>query len=95
MWLTMAVNTLIIDDNWQSLDNDDQGQGERGMTEFEANKKGFPNGLKSTLDTIKRDNPGITHVAVWHTMVRLSRIPHGISGDTDIEAAGLLGRHLS
>jgi hypothetical protein len=67
--LTVKVNTLIIDDNWQSLDNEGQGQGERGMTEFEANKRGFPNGLKGTVDTIKQENPGITHIAVWHTMV--------------------------
>jgi hypothetical protein len=39
------------------------------MTDFEANKKGFPNGLKSTIDNIKQQNPTIAHVAVWHTIV--------------------------
>jgi hypothetical protein len=65
----IKITNLIIDDNWQSLDNEGQNQIFRGMTEFEANKKGFPNGLAHTVSKIRKDHPSIQHVAVWHAMM--------------------------
>ncbi|KAF1817017.1 raffinose synthase protein-like protein Sip1 [Eremomyces bilateralis CBS 781.70] len=63
------ITNLIIDDNWQSLDRPDQGSSERRWMEFEANKQGFPNGLKHTVDTIRKKHPNVTHVAVWHALL--------------------------
>ena len=62
------VSGLIIDDNWQSLDGiqGETSQFQRGWTEFEANKEGFPDGLKSTVSKIKAQHPAIVNVAVWH-----------------------------
>ena len=65
----IQITNLIIDDNWQSLDNAGQDQTNRGMTEFEANKEGFPNGLRATASEIRRRHPSIQHIAVWHTML--------------------------
>lgn len=62
------VSGLIIDDNWQSVDGK-QGQTsqfQRGWKDFEANKEGFPDGLKSTVTRIKSQHPAISNVAVWH-----------------------------
>lgn len=62
------VSGLIIDDNWQSVDGK-QGQTsqfQRCWTDFEANKEGFPDGLKSTITRIKSQHPAISNVAVWH-----------------------------
>jgi hypothetical protein len=41
----VQIANLIIDDNWQSLDNAGQEQYVRRMTRFEANSEGFPSGL--------------------------------------------------
>ncbi len=62
------VSGLIIDDNWQSLDGmqGKTSQFQRGWTDFEANKEGFPDGLKSTVTRIKTQHPAISNVAVWH-----------------------------
>jgi hypothetical protein len=65
----IKIANLIIDDNWQSLDNEGQNQIFRGMTDFEANKKGFPNGFKSTIEKIRNDHPSIQHIAVWHALL--------------------------
>jgi len=65
----IKLTTLIVDDNWQSLDKEGEGQGSRGMTEFDADKKYFPDGLKSAVAKIKSQNPSINRIAVWHTMV--------------------------
>lgn len=64
----IGITNLIIDDNWQSLDNSGNSQFKRGMTEFEANKEGFPKGLKYTVTTIRDNHPNIKHVAVWHAL---------------------------
>lgn len=64
----VGITNLIIDDNWQSLDNSNDSQFKRGMTEFEANKEGFPKGLKYTVTTIRDNHPNIQHVAVWHAL---------------------------
>ncbi|KAL8801617.1 MAG: hypothetical protein Q9182_004347 [Xanthomendoza sp. 2 TL-2023] len=63
------ITNLIIDDNWQSLDNEGQSQFQRGWTDFEANKEGFPNGLKHTALTIRDKHPNIQHIAVWHALL--------------------------
>ncbi|ERF71673.1 hypothetical protein EPUS_00662 [Endocarpon pusillum Z07020] len=62
------VSGLIIDDNWQSLDGmqGKTSQFQRGWTDFEANNKGFPQGLKPTVAKIKDKHPAISNVAVWH-----------------------------
>ncbi|KAI4137217.1 MAG: hypothetical protein L6R39_007407, partial [Caloplaca ligustica] len=65
----IEVTNLIIDDNWQSLDNHGHSQFQRGWTDFEANKEGFPNGLKHTAITIRDRHPNIQHIAVWHALL--------------------------
>jgi hypothetical protein len=65
----IIITNLIIDDNWQSRDHDGEDQVFRGMTRFEADPQIFPNGLKSTISKIKEQNPSITQVAVWHTLL--------------------------
>ena len=42
----------------------------RGWTDFEANKEGFPHGLKHTIKNIRDEHPNIQHIAVWHAIVR-------------------------
>ena len=63
------VGTLIIDDNWQSLNNEGETQWKRGWIRFEANELACPNGLKSTVERIRKENPHIQHVAVWHALL--------------------------
>lgn len=65
----IKITNLIIDDNWQSLDNAGQDQTNRGMTRFEANEEGFPNGLRATASEIRRRHLSIQHIAVWHAML--------------------------
>lgn len=67
--LITLVTNLIIDDNWQSLDNHGESQFQRGWTDFDANKQGFPNGLKHTATKIRDDHPNIQHIAVWHALL--------------------------
>jgi hypothetical protein len=64
----IKITNLIIDDNWQSLDNPGKNQFERGWTNFEANKEGFPHGLLYTITNIRDNHPSIQHVAVWHAL---------------------------
>jgi hypothetical protein len=65
----IKITNLIIDDNWQSLDNAGQDQTNRGMTRFEANEEGFPSGLRATASEIRRRHLSIQHIAVWHAML--------------------------
>jgi hypothetical protein len=65
----ITITNLIIDDNWQSLDNASESQFKRGMTRFEANSEGFPNGLRHTASVIRHNHPTIQHIAVWHAML--------------------------
>ena len=65
----IKITNLIIDDNWQSLDNQGKSQFQRGWTDFEANKEGFPRGLGYTVTTIRDNHPNIQHVAVWHALL--------------------------
>ena len=63
------ITNLIIDDNWQTLDQEGANQPQKAWKEFEANKEGFPNGLAHTVRKIRADNPSISHVAVWHALI--------------------------
>lgn len=63
------IVNLIIDDNWQSLDNEGQEQWHRGWKSFEANDKGFPAGLRHTTSIIRQRYPNIEHIAVWHALM--------------------------
>ncbi|KAK6518973.1 hypothetical protein TWF281_003663 [Arthrobotrys megalospora] len=62
----IEVQTVIIDDNWQSLDNNGRDSFGHRWTDFEADKNAFPRGLKGLVEDIKRSNKGVKHVAVWH-----------------------------
>lgn len=65
------ISTLIIDDNWQSLDGSqgNTNQFHRGWKAFEANPIGFPQGLKSAVSKIRETHPAIRDVAVWHALM--------------------------
>ena len=70
----IKITNLIIDDNWQSLDYHGESQFKRGMTEFDANEEGFPQGLKRTVTQIRDNHPDIQHIAVWHAIVSTTDI---------------------
>ncbi|PWI73367.1 glycoside hydrolase family 36 protein [Purpureocillium lilacinum] len=63
------VTSLIIDDNWQSIDYKGDGQFQYGWLEFEAEPKAFPNGLKSMVSRLRKQYPDIQHIAVWHALL--------------------------
>ncbi|KAJ5812070.1 Raffinose synthase [Penicillium riverlandense] len=77
----IKVVNLIIDDNWQTVDNEGESQFKRRWQQFEANPKGFPRGLKETVEAIRRNNPSIEHIAVWHSLLGYWG---GISPDGDL-----------
>ncbi|KAK4545502.1 hypothetical protein LTR36_002852 [Oleoguttula mirabilis] len=62
------ITNLIIDDNWQSL-SEGETQFKRAWTDFEANKEGFPEGLKATTTEIRKRHPNVNHIAVWHAIL--------------------------
>lgn len=76
------ISNLIIDDNWQSLVSTQSRartiahkaqtkgatQFDNGWIEFEANKAGFPRGLKATVGDIRNKHKHIKHIAVWHAI---------------------------
>ncbi|KAF2752059.1 glycoside hydrolase family 36 protein [Sporormia fimetaria CBS 119925] len=62
------IKSLIIDDGWQSCNNEGQDQFRRGWLEFEAAKERFPQGLKATIKDIRAKHKDIQHVAVWHAL---------------------------
>ncbi|KAI9838151.1 MAG: hypothetical protein M1838_004673 [Thelocarpon superellum] len=65
----IQITNLIIDDNWQSLDMNEDSQFRRGWADFEANVEGFPNGLKSTISKIREEHKDLKHIAVWHALL--------------------------
>ena len=77
----VRITNLIIDDNWQSLDNEGENQMARGWTDFEANPRAFPKGLKSAVSNIRQKYPNIKHVCVWHAIVSfyMSRCPDSLT----------------
>jgi hypothetical protein len=62
------VSNLIIDDNWQSLNTEGGDQFDNAWMEFEANKQGFPRGLKAAIGDIRSKHKHIRHIAVWHAI---------------------------
>ncbi|KAG9559331.1 glycoside hydrolase family 36 protein, partial [Aureobasidium melanogenum] len=64
----IIIENLIIDDNWQSL-SEGQTQMDRAWTDFDANKEGFPQGLKHAVTDIRKNHPNINHIAVWHAIL--------------------------
>ncbi|CEN61868.1 hypothetical protein ASPCAL08516 [Aspergillus calidoustus] len=79
----IKISGLIIDDNWQALDNEGGGGWERGWKQFEANPKAFPNGLAKTVTAIRERHHNIEHVAVWHALLGYWG---GISPDGELAA---------
>lgn len=68
---SVKFNTLLIDDNWQSLGKtslDFSNPGFRGWSRFEANEEGFPGGLAALISEIKTKYPHIEFVGVWHAL---------------------------
>ncbi|KAF4963939.1 hypothetical protein FSARC_8074 [Fusarium sarcochroum] len=65
----IKVSSLIIDDNWQSIDYRGPSQFQHGWNDFEAEPKAFPKGLKTTVSQIRKDHPHIQHIAVWHALL--------------------------
>lgn len=63
------ITNLIIDDNWQSLDRNGSDQSQYGWSEFEADRKAFPNGLRGMVRQIRNLHPDIQHVLVWHALL--------------------------
>ncbi|KPI42247.1 putative galactinol--sucrose galactosyltransferase 6 [Cyphellophora attinorum] len=79
----VKFNTLLIDDNWQSLGKtglDFSEPGFRGWSRFEANEEGFPGGLGSVITEIKKRYPWIQYVGVWHALLGYWG---GLSHDTE------------
>ncbi|KEQ75924.1 glycoside hydrolase [Aureobasidium namibiae CBS 147.97] len=64
----IIIENLIIDDNWQSL-SEGESQMDRAWTDFDANKEGFPQGLKHAVTDIRKKHPNINHIAVWHAIL--------------------------
>lgn len=62
------ITSLIIDDNWQSLNHEGGDQFHNAWVEFEATKTGFPRGLKATVEDIRAKNKNVKHIAVWHAI---------------------------
>ncbi|KAI1413246.1 glycoside hydrolase family 36 protein [Hypoxylon sp. FL1857] len=63
------ISSLIIDDNWQDVENEGQDQYQYGWKRFEAAPKAFPHGLRDTVSRIRSKHPSIQHVAVWHALL--------------------------
>lgn len=63
------INSLIIDDKWQSVDSRGTDQSQRGWLDFEADPKAFPNGLGGAVKEIRSRNRNLRFVAVWHAML--------------------------
>lgn len=62
------ITNLIIDDNWQNLDYQGEGQFQHGWSSFEADPKTFPSGLRAVTSNIRLKHPNIQHIAVWHAL---------------------------
>ncbi|KAK4197111.1 family 36 putative glycoside hydrolase [Triangularia verruculosa] len=63
----VRLTTLIIDDNWQSVQLE-SGKSDfyRQWCDFEANKQHFPGGLNELIAMIKSRFPYVRFIAVWH-----------------------------
>ena len=69
--IDVHFSTLIIDDNWQSLTGaqGETNQFDRGWDAFEANTRGFPDGLRAATAAIRKRHPSISDIAVWHALM--------------------------
>ncbi|KAK3945452.1 raffinose synthase Sip1 [Diplogelasinospora grovesii] len=65
----ISITSLIIDDNWQSIDYRGDGQWQYGWNDFEAEPKAFPKGLKALVSEIRGRHKNIQHIAVWHALL--------------------------
>lgn len=63
------ISSLIIDDNWQDIDESGKSQFHHGWNSFEAQPKAFPKGLRDTVSRIREKHSSIKHVAVWHALL--------------------------
>lgn len=63
------ITSLIIDDNWQSIDYEGESPFQHAWLEFEAERKAFPSGLKGLVSQIRQRCPNIQHIAVWHALL--------------------------
>ncbi|KAJ5090662.1 Aldolase-type TIM barrel [Penicillium argentinense] len=62
------ISNLIIDDNWQSVDNEGDSQFKRRWQKFEANSAAFPDGLRQSVNKFRQTHPNIQHIGVWHAL---------------------------
>lgn len=65
----IQVSSLIIDDNWQTIDDSDTSieRMHQGMERFEANKS-FPGGFAAGINRIRAEHPYVGDIAVWHAL---------------------------
>ncbi|PHH83448.1 hypothetical protein CDD82_764 [Ophiocordyceps australis] len=63
------ITSLIIDDNWQSIDYKGESQFQYGWVEFEADAKAFPKGLKALVSQLRQQHPSVQHISVWHSLL--------------------------
>lgn len=65
----ITVSSIIIDDNWQDVDDSGNHQWQCGWKDFEADPKAFPGGLKKLTSEIRSKHKNIHHIAVWHALL--------------------------
>ncbi|KAI5296400.1 hypothetical protein KEM52_002973 [Ascosphaera acerosa] len=66
----IKISNLIIDDCWQAVDHRaDKPYSLRRAVDFEADPVFFPEGLKETVSRIRKENPQIENVSVWHALM--------------------------
>ena len=66
----IQIATLIIDDNWQSIDRSHAGgQFQYSMSRFEADAQQFPHGLARAIARVREAQRSIRHIAVWHALL--------------------------
>ncbi|KAI5310635.1 hypothetical protein KEM55_004277 [Ascosphaera atra] len=75
------IANLIIDDNWQTLDRKGEPFSTRRWKRFEADSQEFPEGLKGTVANIRKENPNLENIAVWHALMGYW---NGICPDSEI-----------
>lgn len=74
-WQSLVWLIVIPVDAWlsayllKSQDSRNGNQLNQRWTDFEADPKAFPGGLKNFVRRVREDYPHITHVAVWHALV--------------------------
>jgi hypothetical protein len=66
----VTVSSMIIDDKWQKInDHENPDLWQCAWEDFEADKKCFPNGLKSAITTIREKYPALKDIAIWHALL--------------------------